>query len=152
MQESWKEERKIWSGIPFSKPSQSVKPCLLFSFLFFPMIPSRYHGKNGPGKNGRGADWLCRWPARAGTGEGLTGCDGGQHGRAGHGRVPAGPVRALHRKGRMKPPLKSDGQSKDFFFIFPCFPMCSHGVPSKFLMGSQYVPQVHNAFLNMFCI
>jgi hypothetical protein len=43
--ESWKEERKIWSGIPFSKPSQSVKPCLLFSFLFFPMIPSRYHGK-----------------------------------------------------------------------------------------------------------
>ncbi len=27
-----------------------------------------------------------------------------------------------------------------FFFILPCFPMCSHGVRSKFLMGSQYVP------------
>jgi len=34
-----------------------------------------------------------------GTGEGLTGCDGGQHGRAGHGRVPAGPVRAGHGRG-----------------------------------------------------
>ncbi len=45
-----------------------------------------------------------------GTGEGLTGCDGGEHGRAGHGRVPAGPVRPLYRKGRMKPPLKPDGQ------------------------------------------
>jgi hypothetical protein len=32
-------------------------------------------------------------PGPAKTGEGLTGCDGGQHGRAGHGRVPAGPVR-----------------------------------------------------------
>jgi hypothetical protein len=30
-------------------------------------------------------------PGPAKTGEGLTGCDGGQHGRAGHGRVPAGP-------------------------------------------------------------
>jgi hypothetical protein len=38
--ESWKEERKIWSGIPFSKTFKSVKPCLLFSFLFFPMIPT----------------------------------------------------------------------------------------------------------------
>ncbi len=45
-----------------------------------------------------------------GMGEGLTGCDGGQHGRAGHGRVPAGTVRALYSKGRMKPPLKPDGQ------------------------------------------
>jgi hypothetical protein len=44
------------------------------------------------------------------------------------------------------------GGGKDFFSIFPCFPMCSHGVPSKFLMGSQYVPQVHNVFLNMFYI
>ncbi len=26
-----------------------------------------------------------------GMGEGLTGCDDGQHGRTGHGRVPAGP-------------------------------------------------------------
>jgi len=34
-----------------------------------------------------------------GTGEGLTGCDGGQHGRAGHGRVPAGRVRAGHGRG-----------------------------------------------------
>ncbi len=34
MQVSWKEKRKIWSGIPFSKPLQSVEPCLLFSFLF----------------------------------------------------------------------------------------------------------------------
>jgi hypothetical protein len=33
-------------------------------------------------------------PGPAKTGEGLTGCDGGQHGRAGHGRVPAG-TRAL---------------------------------------------------------
>jgi hypothetical protein len=45
-----------------------------------------------------------------GTGEGLTGCDGGQHGRTGHGRVRAGPVRALYSKGRMKSPLKPDGQ------------------------------------------
>jgi hypothetical protein len=34
VQVSRKEKRKIWSGIPFSKPLQSVKPCLLFSFLF----------------------------------------------------------------------------------------------------------------------
>ncbi len=26
--------------------------------------------------------------------------------------------------------------TEDFFFSFPCFLMCSHGVPSKFLMGS----------------
>jgi len=48
--------------------------------------------------------------------------------------------------------LLSLGGGKDFFSIFPYFPMCSHDVPSKFLMGSQYVPQVHNAFLNMFYI
>jgi len=48
--------------------------------------------------------------------------------------------------------LLSLGGEKDFFSIFPCFPMCSHVVPSKFLMGSQCVPQVHNVFLNMFCI
>ncbi len=36
--------------------------------------------------------------------------------------------------------LLSLGDVKDFFSIFPCFPMCSHGVPSKFLMGSQCVP------------
>jgi hypothetical protein len=48
--------------------------------------------------------------------------------------------------------LLSLGGGKDFFSIFPCFPMCSHGVPSKFLMGSQCVPQVHNVFLNMFYI
>ncbi len=45
-----------------------------------------------------------------GTGEGLTGCDDGKHGRTGHGRVPAGPVRVLCSKGRMKLPLKPDGQ------------------------------------------
>ncbi len=45
-----------------------------------------------------------------GTGEGLTGCDASQHGRAGHGRVPVGLVRALYSKGRMKPPLKPEGQ------------------------------------------
>ncbi len=44
------------------------------------------------------------------------------------------------------------GGQKDFFPIFPCFPMCSDGVSCKFLMGSQYVPQVHNVFLNMFSI
>jgi hypothetical protein len=27
------------------------------------------------------------------------------------------------------------------FFIFPNFPMCSHYVPFKFPMGSQYFPQ-----------
>jgi hypothetical protein len=48
--------------------------------------------------------------------------------------------------------LLSLGGKKDFFSIFPCFPMCSHNVPSKFLMGSQCVPQVHNVFLNMFYI
>jgi len=48
--------------------------------------------------------------------------------------------------------LLSLGGGKDFFSIFPCFPMCSHGVPSKFLMVSHYVPQVHNVFLNMLCI
>jgi hypothetical protein len=48
--------------------------------------------------------------------------------------------------------LLSLGGEKDFFSIFPCFPMCFHNVPSKFLMGSQYVPQVHDAFLYMFCI
>ncbi len=44
------------------------------------------------------------------------------------------------------------GGLEEFFSIFPCFPMCSHDVPSKFLMGSQYVCQVHNVFLNMFSI
>jgi hypothetical protein len=48
--------------------------------------------------------------------------------------------------------LLSLGDEKDFISIFPYFPMCSHNVPSKFLMGSQCVPQVHNVFLNMFCI
>jgi hypothetical protein len=48
--------------------------------------------------------------------------------------------------------LLSLGGGRDFFSIFPCFSMCSHTVPSKFLMGSQYVPQVHNVFLNMFSI
>jgi len=48
--------------------------------------------------------------------------------------------------------LLSLGGGKDFLSIFPYFPMCSHGVPSKFLMGSQCVPQVHNVFLNMFYI
>jgi hypothetical protein len=28
---------------------------------------------------------------------------------------------------------------EDFFFSFPCFLLYSHGVPSKFLMGSQNV-------------
>jgi hypothetical protein len=37
--------------------------------------------------------------------------------------------------------LFSWGGGKGFFFIFPCFPMCFHDVPSKFLMSSQYVPQ-----------
>jgi len=45
---------------------------------------------------------------------------------------------------------------KDFyfilFFILPCFPLRSHAVPSKFLLGSQYVLQVHNVFPNMFSI
>jgi hypothetical protein len=44
------------------------------------------------------------------------------------------------------------GEGRFFFSSFPCFLMCSHGVPSKFLMGSQNVPQVHNVFLNMFFI
>ncbi len=44
------------------------------------------------------------------------------------------------------------GGEKDFFFIFPSFPMCSHYVPSRFLMGSQFVPQVPNVFPNMFFI
>jgi len=38
--------------------------------------------------------------------------------------------------------LLSLGGRKGCFFIFPCFPMCSHSVPPKFLMGSQYVPIV----------
>jgi len=38
------------------------------------------------------------------------------------------------------------------FFSFPCFLMCSHNVPFKFLMGSHNVPQVHNVFPNMFSI
>jgi len=33
------------------------------------------------------------------------------------------------------------GGEKRFFFIFPDFPMCSHYVPFKFPMGSQYFPQ-----------
>jgi hypothetical protein len=44
------------------------------------------------------------------------------------------------------------GKGFFFFFILPRFPMCSHGVPSKFLMGFQNVPQVHNVFPNMFSI
>ncbi len=44
------------------------------------------------------------------------------------------------------------GQERFFFFSFPCFLMCSHDVPFKFLMGSHNVPQVHNVFPNMFSI
>jgi len=33
------------------------------------------------------------------------------------------------------------GGEERFFFIFPDFPMCSHYVPFKFPMGSQYFPQ-----------
>ncbi len=42
-----------------------------------------------------------------------------------------------------------EGGEKDFFFIFPSFPMCSHYVPFRFPIGSQYVPQVPNVFPNM---
>jgi len=48
--------------------------------------------------------------------------------------------------------LNWGGGTKDFFFSFLCFLMCSHGVPSKFLMGSRNVPQVHNVFPNMFSV
>jgi hypothetical protein len=44
------------------------------------------------------------------------------------------------------------GTGKNFFFNFPCFLMCSHDVPFKFLMGSHNVPEVHNVFPNMFSI
>jgi len=47
---------------------------------------------------------------------------------------------------------KLGGDREDFFFNFPCFLMCSHDVPFKFLMGSHNVPQVHNVFPNMFSI
>jgi hypothetical protein len=43
-------------------------------------------------------------------------------------------------------------RGEGFFSIFPCFPMCSQGVPFKFLLGSQYVPQGRNVFLNMFSL
>jgi len=33
------------------------------------------------------------------------------------------------------------GGKEILFFIFPDFPMCSHYVPFKFPMGSQYFPQ-----------
>jgi len=36
-------------------------------------------------------------------------------------------------------PFKFWGGEKGFFSISPYFPMCSQGVPFKFLMGSQYV-------------
>jgi hypothetical protein len=48
-------------------------------------------------------------------------------------------------------PFKFGGQ-EGFFFHFSLFPNVLSRCSSKFLMGSQYVPQVHNAFLNMFCI
>ncbi len=44
------------------------------------------------------------------------------------------------------------GGTKFFFFSFPYSLMCSHGVPFKFLMGFQNVPQIHNVFLNIFSI
>jgi len=47
---------------------------------------------------------------------------------------------------------KLRGIRKIFFFNFPCFLICSHNVPFKFLMGSHNVPQVHNVFPNMFSI
>ncbi len=34
------------------------------------------------------------------------------------------------------------GGEERFFFIFLDFPMCSHYVPFKFLMGSQYFPNI----------
>ncbi len=55
--------------------------------------------------------------------------------------------------GRPKVPcfysLTVGGGGKDFiFFIFPCFPMCSHGVSPKFLMGSQYVLHLSTSLLS----
>jgi len=39
-------------------------------------------------------------------------------------------------------PFKFGGGGRGgFFFIFLWFAMCSHYVPAKFLMGSQFVPQ-----------
>ncbi len=44
------------------------------------------------------------------------------------------------------------GRVEDYYFFFPCFPLCSQYVPFKFSMGSQYVPQVPNVFPNIFSI
>ncbi len=43
--------------------------------------------------------------------------------------------------------LLSLGCEKDFLNIFLCFPMCSHSVPSKFLMGSRYVLHISISLL-----
>jgi len=42
--------------------------------------------------------------------------------------------------------LLSLGGEKDFFSIFPYFPMCSHGVPSKFLMVPNVFPKFTMCF------
>ncbi len=44
------------------------------------------------------------------------------------------------------------GGWEGFFFHFSLFPNVLHGVPNGFSMGSQYVPQVHNVFPNIFSI
>jgi hypothetical protein len=40
-------------------------------------------------------------------------------------------------------------REREFFVIFPGFPMCSQYVPFKFPMGSHDVPQFCNVFHNM---
>jgi hypothetical protein len=70
----WNNGRPVSNGKPFSFSNQLLHPLLA---------------------TGESLQVLCV----LGTGEGLTGCDGGQQGRAGQGRVPAGPVRAGHGRG-----------------------------------------------------
>ncbi len=50
------------------------------------------------------------------------------------GKLSGGGCGGLGREGKQALLLflLSLGGEKDFFSIFPCFPMCSHSVPSKF--------------------
>jgi hypothetical protein len=102
--------------------SLSIAHHFLKEKLIMPSISWVYliPGKNGPGKNGRGADWLCRWPARAGTGEGLTGCDGGQGGLGTGESLQVLCVLFIERKNEASP--EAGRTVEGFFFHFSLFP------------------------------
>jgi len=103
----------------------------------------------GEVENGLSSVRTGHWTFRASfIGGGVRGEDLFSFQLIGRAKVPI--LFCLHNNGRWWGVARRGDER--FFFCFPCFLMCSHGVPSKFLMGFRNVPQVHNVFPNMFSV